>query len=575
MKKNIKKILAVLLALICAISVLSGCTAKETGTTPDESGEQTETEAEAEKPARDPDSIYQHVVIVGVDGAGRFFRDTDTPRIDEIFADGAVTYDMLSSNPPISAQAWGSLLCGVIPEVHGFNNVNILDTPNPVDSDVPTVFRVIRGQMPDAKLGSICNWGAINNGIVEDGLDVNKVSIYDDAGIAQSAADYIRENKPTFTFVHLGGPDDAGHGYGYGKKEHLASITQSDVYIGQIFDACVEAGIADDMLFIVTPDHGGEDKSHGGWLDQEKYIMYAVRGKTVVKGGTIEDSTIRDTAAIVLYALGLEDSMPDNWTGRVPSDLFEGVTATERKQDIFSYALPHKTHETEPTPEIGSGASVVDALGEDRVQAYFTFDRTIEEALGNFTTEETGKIYYPDAFFGSGAEFDDGHITVEGFDPGTNDFSIGFWMKVMSNSQDPAIIGNAGRSSKANPGFVIGFKYDWIQFTAGNKKTGLDTRGTLPEDYRNAWTYCLVTVDRANARIGFSFDFSDFTYDNITEDFLDVSFSNKKPINIGQDGTGRYTYATPGIYDEMIFVNGVMTNDDIATLRNVYLHEGN
>ena len=66
--------------------------------------------------------IYKHVVIVGVDGAGRFFADADTPNIDRIFKNGACTFDMLTAEPTISAQCWGSMLLGVPPEVHKLTN---------------------------------------------------------------------------------------------------------------------------------------------------------------------------------------------------------------------------------------------------------------------------------------------------------------------------------------------------------------------------------------------------------------------------------------------------------------------
>ncbi|MBQ3860058.1 MAG: alkaline phosphatase family protein, partial [Clostridia bacterium] len=65
---------------------------------------------------------YKHVFVIGVDGAGSFFRETETPRLDEIFGNGAVSYDVLTSNPTISAQCWGSMLLGVTPEVHGLTN---------------------------------------------------------------------------------------------------------------------------------------------------------------------------------------------------------------------------------------------------------------------------------------------------------------------------------------------------------------------------------------------------------------------------------------------------------------------
>ena len=56
---------------------------------------------------------YSHVIVIGVDGAGAWFKDADTPNFDRIFAQGTVTYRALSSKPTISAECWGSMLIGV------------------------------------------------------------------------------------------------------------------------------------------------------------------------------------------------------------------------------------------------------------------------------------------------------------------------------------------------------------------------------------------------------------------------------------------------------------------------------
>ena len=53
---------------------------------------------------------YSHVIVIGVDGAGSWVREADTPCFDKIFEKGAVTYNALSSKPTISAECWGSML---------------------------------------------------------------------------------------------------------------------------------------------------------------------------------------------------------------------------------------------------------------------------------------------------------------------------------------------------------------------------------------------------------------------------------------------------------------------------------
>ena len=44
------------------------------------------------------DTGYKRVFIIGIDGAGRFIKDAETPEFDRIFADGAVDYTR-DSNP--------------------------------------------------------------------------------------------------------------------------------------------------------------------------------------------------------------------------------------------------------------------------------------------------------------------------------------------------------------------------------------------------------------------------------------------------------------------------------------------
>ena len=266
---------------------------------------------------------YKHVIVLGIDGAGAFIKDADTPHFDRIFADGAVTYSALSSNPTISAECWGSMLLGVGPEVHKLTNGIVSSTPYPVDSVFPSLFRRIREVMPDAELGSYCDWNPITFGIVENNQNVAHETARD-TELMPMICDYIRAKKPTFLFTQLDSVDGAGHAHGYGTEKHLTRIHEVDMLLNDAYEAVKEAGILEDTLFITIADHGGFDRGHGGWTDEERLVTFAASGKGVKKGW-IDVMNIRDLAAIVLYGLGIDAPAFDEagWTSQVPADLFE------------------------------------------------------------------------------------------------------------------------------------------------------------------------------------------------------------------------------------------------------------
>ncbi|MBQ2278930.1 MAG: alkaline phosphatase family protein [Clostridia bacterium] len=272
---------------------------------------------------------YNHVIVIGVDGAGAFVKKADTPCFDRIFADGAVTYSALASNPTISAECWGSMLLGVGPEVHKLTNGIVSSTPYPVDSAFPSLFRRIREVMPDAELGSYCDWNPITFGIVENNQNVANATAHD-TDLMPMICDYIREKKPTFLFTQLDSVDGAGHGHGYGSEAHLRRIHEVDELMNDAYEAVKEAGILEDTLFIMIADHGGFGTGHGGWTDEEKYVTFAAAGKGVQKGD-IEEMNIRDLSAIVLYALGIDAPAFDEqgWTAQVPAGIFADAVLPE------------------------------------------------------------------------------------------------------------------------------------------------------------------------------------------------------------------------------------------------------
>ncbi len=544
--------------------------------TEDVSEEATETPGEdtSETPTAEPDTeepvpedyTYKHVVVIGVDGAGAFFKNADTPNLDRIFENGAVSYKVLTSTPTISAQCWGSMLHGVTAQVHGLTNGIVESTPYPTDSSFPSVFRVIREQMPEAALGSICNWNPINVGIVENGIDVYKAGSMGDAAIINEACTYVKKEQPTFLFIQLDEADGVGHGQGYNTPAQLNKIKEQDALIQKLYETYDKLGILEDTLFIVTADHGGSGNSHGGLSDAEKYVMLAAAGKTVGKG-VIEAMEVRDIPAVVLHALGLK--APSTWTARVPSGLFRGVTAGERPE----YVNPDsdRFHESVPTPEKGSDGYVTNFITDKTLKTYLTFDGDTKDVCGTPTTEG-GKLYFVDGYFGQGVSLDDGYVAIPGYAPEKDSFTVAMWVKTQGVAGDPALFSNKDWEKGIHKGFVLCLNSDErkIRFNAGDGTNRMDGDYPLPSDFYEGWMHVILVVDRENGKISMAYDFGTLIPTSIPASLMEDSFTALDMLCIGNDGTGRYKCKLSATVDEFMIFDGALTKSDVAKLAEYY-----
>ncbi|MDR3217184.1 MAG: alkaline phosphatase family protein [Clostridiaceae bacterium] len=289
------------------------------------------------------DDTYKRVVIIGVDGMGTVSAEVPTPNMDRIFANGATTYDMQSVTPSYSGQAWGSMFYGVDPEVHGWDNTNMLvmayiqqmikaspRTEKPAAKREPegiySLFKLIADKYPQADQAAICYWIAIwafaefGVNVYLDGFEGAQISFTSDEYVLNKTLDYLDGgNDPKFLYVHFDNVDYYGHEYGVGDL-YRETLTVEDGYIGQIYDKYAELGLLEDTLFIVTTDHGHRPGgNHGGNTPAEMNCFLGVAGKTVKKGA-LQNVDIKDVAAIVASALNI--TPPDFWTNKLPEGLF-------------------------------------------------------------------------------------------------------------------------------------------------------------------------------------------------------------------------------------------------------------
>ena len=264
----------------------------------------------------------KHVVVIGFDGLSPDgIRNANTPTFDRIIKEGAHSFHARAVLPTSSSSNWASMIMGAGPEQHGItsnswekDNFTLPAVTQKEDFLFPTIFTLINDQVPDAKIGAIYNWKGFGRLFEKNAVDYD-ISAKTEEETATLAAKYIKENKPTFTFIHFDHIDHAGHNYGHGTDHYYESVEKGDQVLAQVMQAIEEAGMNDDTMVIVTADHGGLGKGHGGSSLMEAEIPFILWGKPIRKDFLIEHPIYQyDNAATVAYALGVRT--PHAWIGK-------------------------------------------------------------------------------------------------------------------------------------------------------------------------------------------------------------------------------------------------------------------
>ncbi|MFR5758841.1 MAG: alkaline phosphatase [Bacteroides cellulosilyticus] len=107
-------------------------------------------------------------------------------------------------------------------------------------------------------------------------------------------------------------PIMVGHQAGHDTSEYYAKLKELDAYVARIIQAVKDAGILKETIFIVTSDHGGIEKGHGGKTMNEMQTPFIISGRNVKKSGEFHESMMQfDVASTIAYIFGLEQ--PQVW----------------------------------------------------------------------------------------------------------------------------------------------------------------------------------------------------------------------------------------------------------------------
>lgn len=284
---------------------------------------------------------YERVLVIGVDGAGNYYSQANTPNFDRIFGNGSVNYKAWSQYPSTSAHNWTAMFHGVRYQKHGVNN-EVAAKKKYSKTQYPSVFKVCADADPNVKMISATAWEPINYGALED-LDQlikfsgpkehkdDKMLTAGDIAMKDAFLSEIEKGTdPKIAFMYFAQVDEFGHAKGRRSSEFWQAMERVDGYIGEVYDEYVAKGWEKDTLFVFVTDHGHRYfGGHGGNTKQERTVTIAVAGEkgNVIKGQPNGKAVTQDVASIILYGLGLEQ--PSTWEGRVPYGVFNTLPTSK------------------------------------------------------------------------------------------------------------------------------------------------------------------------------------------------------------------------------------------------------
>ena len=274
----------------------------------------------------------EHVVLIGLDGWGAYsVEKADIPNTKSLMENGSYTLKKRSTLPSSSAINWASMFIGAGPELHGYTEwgSKTPELPSRVlnkNGIFPTIFQLLRDARPKAEIGCLYEWNGIK--YLVDTLSLSyhyHVADYNKTPkeLGNMASAYIKEKHPTLVAICYDNPDHTGHTEGHDTPGYYEKLKELDTYVGQIVQAVKDAGILDDTIFILTSDHGGIKKGHGGKTMQEMETAFIISGKNIKKGLRFDDVSMMqyDVASTIAHIFNLEQ--PQVWIGRPMKIVFK------------------------------------------------------------------------------------------------------------------------------------------------------------------------------------------------------------------------------------------------------------
>jgi predicted AlkP superfamily pyrophosphatase or phosphodiesterase len=255
------------------------------------------------------------VLIIGIDGLRtdalqEGMRSGKAPHLKQLTEAGTVTWEAYAGGPlgtpqqqpTISGPGWTSISTGTWIDRH---HVKGNETPPYDKPDVPGSYQVsraphfakyLKAPHPDAQVDIISSWGWMETYLVaaqpglfsyhEKGVGANYAER--DQDVKNKAVVRLTSSDPDVLQLHFDQVDGAGHATGFSPENplYLNALSRVDQHIGDILTTIRHRphSAAERWNVLVTTDHGGLAKNHGGQSPEERRIFVIASGPAFPAG---------------------------------------------------------------------------------------------------------------------------------------------------------------------------------------------------------------------------------------------------------------------------------------------------
>ncbi len=265
-------------------------------------------------------AVTDHVIVVSIDGLRpdaieRYKLQTLTRLMDN----GASSLKARTILPSKTLPSHTSMLTGLSPAQHGVTWNS--DRPELGKVEPPTIFALAK--QDGYTTAAFFSKSKFHHLQQAGSLDYTQAPAHEPVMATQTIPDairYMEKKRPNLLFVHIGEPDYAGHSVGWMSFVYGWAARRADGAVGALLDAADRTYGASNYTVIITSDHGGHGRDHGTDDERDMTIPWIVSGEGVQHGGDLGSVRTMDTAATVLWLLGVHE--PNSWEGKPVASAF-------------------------------------------------------------------------------------------------------------------------------------------------------------------------------------------------------------------------------------------------------------